>query len=120
MGIVEALTPKDTEELRPGLFIQKTSKGYRQIKPLAWKGELKIKEQLKTLLNFRTLFTIVLICFIAWSYFEDTQACREFQADPCPLLDSYNEYCGMKIMPTLGSQAFNGGEQNPGAIQSYS
>jgi len=40
MGFVETLTPKHTEEVKPGLFIQKYARGYRQIYPAAWEGKI--------------------------------------------------------------------------------
>jgi len=77
MDITKNLTPKDTEEIKPGLFIQKRKNGkYKQIYPLAWEGKLRWKEQLKTIFTFRTFFTIALILFLAWSYIHDTGECR--------------------------------------------
>ena len=63
MDLVKMLTPKDTEEVRPGLFIQKTKKGYRQIHPAAWNGKINWKGQIKSMISFRTIFTIALILF---------------------------------------------------------
>ncbi len=97
MELIKSLTPENTEEIRPGFFLQRliTKNGviHRQVKPLAWNGQWMIKEQLKTVLNMRTAFTIALILFIAWSYFDQTEYCRELQKDPCNLLNNITEYC---------------------------
>ena len=69
------LTPIDTEEIKPNLFIKKTDKGYRQVHPLVWNNKYRWKEQLKTVFTFRTFFTLALIIFIAWSYVHDTKEC---------------------------------------------
>lgn len=81
MSLADSLTPKNTEELKPGLFIQKTKKGYRQIEPMAWKGKLRTKEQLRTIFSLRTLVFIAIISFIAWSYVNDTRQLTEFYSD---------------------------------------
>lgn len=71
MGIVERLMPKDTEELKPGLFIQKTRKGYRQIEPLAWNGKMRWKPQIASVFSIRTFVTIAVVLFLAWAYVND-------------------------------------------------
>lgn len=81
MTLADSLTPKNTEELKPGLFIQKTRKGYRQIEPMAWKGKIRTKEQLRTVFSLRTLVFIAIISFIAWSYVNDTRQLVEFYND---------------------------------------
>lgn len=77
----KAFTPKDTEEIRPGLFVRKEKKGYKQIHPIVWNDEWRTKEQLKTILTLRTFFTIALIIFLAWAYVHDTGALQEFYED---------------------------------------
>ena len=54
----KAFTPKNVEELRPGFFIQKKGDIYREIKPLVWKGEWRLKGQIKWL---NIIFLILLI-----------------------------------------------------------
>lgn len=81
MGLIEFLTPKDTEEVRPGLFVKTTLKGYRVMSPLAWNGKLRVKEQLKTVFSLRTIFTIALVLFIAYSYIHDNSALLDFYKD---------------------------------------
>ena len=81
MSLADRLTPRDTEEVKPGLFIQKRTNGsYRMINPMAWDGKLRTKEQLKTVFSLRTIFTIALIIFIAYNY----------RTDNVKLLDFYN------------------------------
>ena len=93
MGIKKTLTPKDTKEIKPNLFIQKTKYGYRQINPMAWNGKLRVREQLRTVFCLRTIFTIALIIFIVWSYMHDTKECRElmeeFEDDPAAFAIKY-------------------------------
>ena len=93
MSLADSLTPKNTEEIKPGLFIQSYQGGYRQIKPLAWNGEIRWREQIRTIFCFRTIFTIALILFLAWSYYSNTKSCEEFQANPCPYLGDLTDYC---------------------------
>lgn len=101
MDFIKTLTPENTEEIRPGLFVQKHKGKYRVVKPMAWDGELLIKDQLKSVFNLRTLFTILLIIFITWSYVNETGYCRELKVNPCPLLDDITKYCYETSVNTL-------------------
>lgn len=93
MSLKEILTPKDTEELKPGLFIQKqvhkNKVSYNQIRPLVWKGEWKLNNQI----GWRTLINIIIIVFLAWTYFEETSFSRELQENPCDILPNITQYC---------------------------
>ena len=86
MNLTKALTPKDTEEMKPGLFIQRTRKGYKQISPAAWDGKIIWKNFLfgKGFLKSFIFFSILM--FLAWSYFHDVKVYQEFYeeviADP--------------------------------------
>ncbi len=93
MSLVNILTPKDTEEIRPGLFIRKVGDGYRGINPMAWNGKFRWREQMRTIFCFRTIVTMALIIFISWSYYSDTKACSEFQENPCEHLPRLNKFC---------------------------
>lgn len=75
---VKALTPDNTEEVKPGLFVQKMKKGYRQIQPIAWKGEFRTKEQLATVFSLGTFVRLGIIIFIVWAYLNDTAQYRGF------------------------------------------
>ncbi len=92
MEIVKALTPKDTEEVKPGLFIQKRGDSYKQILPFAWNNKILWREQLRTVLTLRTLFTIALIIFIAWAYLNDVGVYKQFyeetMSNPMEFCDS--------------------------------
>jgi hypothetical protein len=78
MGIIESLTPKDTEEVKPGLFIKKTNKGYRQINPAAWNGKIRWKEQLKTIITFRSILSLGIILFLVFGYVNDNKSLMNF------------------------------------------
>lgn len=107
MRLIDFLTPENTEELKPGLFVQKVGDKYRTIKPMAWDGKLLVKEQLKTVFNLRTIFTIILILFIAWSYVTETEYSRQLQNNPCELLQNITEHCAdVNYKRILGDDEF--------------
>ncbi len=86
MTFIDAITPKNTEEVKPGLFIQTIETNpnkfiYRQVKPLAWKGKFRTKEQLATLFSVRTFLTLGIIAFIIWAYFYEVGEYRSFYID---------------------------------------
>ena len=81
MTLADSLTPKDTEEIKPNLFIQRRGNEYKQVYPVAWKGEMRWKEQLKTIFSFRTLMTLVIILFIAWAYTNDVEEYKNFYVE---------------------------------------
>ncbi len=90
MSLRKALSPKDTEEIKPNLFIQKRGKdNYRKVEPLVWNGKWRIKQQF----GWKNLFTIVIVLFLAWSYFNETSYCRELQENPCELIPELITYC---------------------------
>ncbi len=92
MNFKKVFTPKDTEQLKPGLFIQTryrnilNDKGkviarephhYRKIEPVVWDGEYRLKKQF----SWRTLFTLAIIIFIVWSYVNDKEGYKSFFND---------------------------------------
>ena len=81
MNFVKAFTPKNTEEIKPGLFIQKTKRGYRQVHPGAWNGEMNWKNLLLGPRFIKSLMWFAIILFLAWSYFHDIQTYQEFYED---------------------------------------
>lgn len=89
MSFKDSLTPKDTEEIKPGFFIQKKGDTYRQINPIVWKGNWNLKKQF----SWKNLFVIILVLFIAYSYHTNTKACEEFQANPCEHLQNLSSFC---------------------------
>ena len=72
---------EDTEEVRPGFFIQKKGHRYKRVYPLIWNGQWQVKEQLRTVFTLRTFFTIGLILFLAWAYQHDVQSYQDFYED---------------------------------------
>jgi len=82
MSLAESLTPENTEEVKPGLFIQQRRKGYKQIEPLAWNGKFRWREQLKTVFCWRTLFFLIVLGLLFWSYKHDKQTCYEMMENP--------------------------------------
>jgi len=81
MNLTKSLTPKDTEEIKPGLFIQRTNKGYRQIDPAAWNGKINWRNFLLGQNFLRNFIWFAIIIFLAWSYFHDVKAYRDFYTD---------------------------------------
>ncbi len=78
MNLIKSLTPKDTEEIKPGLFIQQTTKGYRQINPAAWDGKINWKNLLLGGNFLKSFIWFAIIMFIAWSYFHDVDVYQSF------------------------------------------
>lgn len=78
MGIIEILTPKDTEEVKPGLFIQKKGNGYRMVSPAAWNGKLNWKNIILGPNWLRNFIWFAIIMFICWSYVHDNAAYENF------------------------------------------
>lgn len=81
MNLIKTLTPVDTEEVKPGLFVQKRKSGWRQIEPLAWDGKMRWKAQIKTVFSFRTFIGIAIIIFIVWAYLHDVQEYKNFHEE---------------------------------------
>ncbi len=77
-SIIRSLTPKDTEEIKPGVFIQETSNGYKQVHPAAWNGKINWKNFLLGANPLRNFVWFLIIIFLAWSYFYDVDAYKEF------------------------------------------
>jgi hypothetical protein len=81
MDIINKLTPKDTEEVKPNLFIKRFGDNkYRLVYPAAWNGKIKWKnlllggdEWLKHLIFFAILMLIV------YGYIHDNKALIEQQ-----------------------------------------
>lgn len=86
MGIKEwfirVLTPSDTEELKPGLFVQKKivrgQDYYRQVYPGAWNGKLNPYEIFLGRNFFKTTFWFLLIMFLAFAYWHDVREYKGF------------------------------------------
>ena len=75
---VKALTPKDTEEIKPGLYIQKKLGRYRQVHPAAWDGKISTKNLLFGGDFVKSFIFFAILMFIIWSYQHDVQAYQDF------------------------------------------
>ncbi len=98
MNWKKVLTPENTEELRPGLFIQSKAKNpsdieYKVINPICWKGKYRWNKQF----SWKNLITIIIIAFLAWSYLTETEYARELAENPCDLLPNITSYCNAKM-----------------------
>lgn len=95
--LVKTLTPVNTEEVRPGLFIQTSStargKSYRQITPCCWDGKIDWKITLFGDKPFKYLFIFLALMLLSYGYYQGTHSCAEFQEDPCKYLDNITDYC---------------------------
>lgn len=69
--IIRTLTPKNTEEVKPGLFIQKVNNGYRMIAPAAWNGQINWRNFILGLNWKSSLVFFLIIMFMVWSYQHD-------------------------------------------------
>ncbi len=79
MSLTDFLTPKDTEEIKPNLFLQKKGKSYRQVNPIAWKGKMRWGPQMRTVFSFHTLFWFLILGTILYGYFEVNGDLLEFR-----------------------------------------
>lgn len=78
---VKNLTPKDTEEVKPGLFIQRKLGKYRQVSPAAWDGKINKMNLFLGSNPLKHLFIFGLIVFLAWSFQDSTAEYRGFYED---------------------------------------
>lgn len=78
---VKALTPKNTEELKPGLFIQTTARGYRNVYPAAWNGKINWYNFFFGGSFFKTFAWFAIILFVVWSYQHDVNQYKSFYED---------------------------------------
>ncbi len=101
MNFIKVFTPKDTEEIKSDLFIQRRGNSYRQVYPGAWDGKIIWKNLLFGGMGLRNLLWFAIIIFVAWSYFHDVQVYQEFYeeviSDPVLFclnvsLESYEQY----------------------------
>jgi len=68
MNFKKILTPNDTEELKPNFYVQKKRGKYKQVLPIVYDNKWLIKKQLRTVFCLRTVVTLAIILFLAWSY----------------------------------------------------
>ena len=94
MNWKKAFTPKNTEEVRPGFFIQAKTKNpdsieYKQVHPIVWNNKWRFNKQF----SWKSIIFIILLLLVVGSYKAETQYCRELQEDPCELLPEIQNYC---------------------------
>jgi len=82
MTLAESLTPNNTEEVKPGLFIQQRGKGYRVVHPVAWDGKINWKRFILGHNFWKNLFIFLLILFICYGYYHDKQLCYDIIENP--------------------------------------
>jgi len=118
MSIIDSLTPKNTEEIKPGLFIQKIPKGYRQIYPAAWNGKMNWKNFLWGSGFLKSFIWFVIILIVVYGYYDSTTNCSDFQADPCKYLPNITNYC-LDIQESNNPifRGEDGRERNPYSLQ---
>lgn len=83
MDFKKAFTPKNVEEVRPGLFVKSFPKNpdtieYRQVHPLVWDGKWRLKNQIK----IRDIFMIALIIALYFGVVKYIRFYEEVNADP--------------------------------------
>jgi len=124
MSLIDSLTPKDTEEIKPDLFIQKRKNGYRQINPVAWNGKFRSKEQLKSIFSFRTIFTVALLLFLYFGFLHDYRTLTDFYeevvSDPvkwCTRLENLNSGIPSENWIINFSEVTNGKEEYANSLQ---
>ena len=99
MSFIDFLTPKNTEEVKPGLFIQKrTSRNgkikYRKITPAAWNGKINWKVFILGDKWVSSLIWFLLIMYLAWSYHHDTSALIGFEKY---VLENTTQFCSNQL-----------------------
>ena len=100
MNWIDNITPKNTEEVRPGLFVQSRPKNpdsisYRVVYPAAWNGKVNWKNFILGHNFFKNLFIFLLILFIAYSYQHDVSMYKEFYEEHVnnPLCNNIIDIC---------------------------
>ena len=110
------VTPKDTEEIKPGLFIQKKGDVYRQVYPACWEGRMNWVNFFWGGKPWKSLFFFGLILFLVWSYLHDVGEYRDFYIE---VQSNQVEYC-TQVFQELGEVGVKNGEQilDPFALSS--
>ena len=107
MNIKKALEPKDVEEVKPGLFVKKEGNGYRQVSPLVWKGEWKLRGQF----NWRNLLMIIIILGLFFTGLKYVEFYQEVNENP-------KEFC--KNITLADYQTYEVTNEYTSSISSYS
>ncbi len=97
--------PKGFIEIKPGLFVVETKSGWKKVNPFYWNGKSRWKEQLATVFTLRTIITLAIIIFVAWSYVHDTAELVEFHNN---VVENTDAYCNA-YYDTLSTSIPSGG-----------
>lgn len=120
--LVKILTPKNTDEVKPKLYVQtynnpdsliarldKTVRGhqkeirypkYRQIYPAAWNNRVNWKITILGAKPIKSFFVFLLILFLAWSYWHDVSTSRNFQVQLITNATARGEFCSLANFDT--------------------
>lgn len=114
MSFTDAITPSNTQEVKPGLFIQKRGNSYRQVHPAAWNGKINWRNLLWGSGFFKGLLWFAILMFIVWSYQNDVGAYKDFY-------DNRDLYCINRLQALTNPDAptYQGGvlvEENTDGI----
>ncbi len=74
MKLSDTFEPDNTEEIKPGLFIQNKKGNYRQVNPIVWKGKWRLTKQF----GWKNLVWIVIVLFLVFAYNADNKQLLEF------------------------------------------
>ncbi len=77
-SFIKAMTPRNTEEVKPGLFIREGQLGYKQVSPPAWDGKIIWKNFFFGHGFMKSTFFFLLLLFLVWSYSHDVEAYQNF------------------------------------------
>ena len=78
MSFTDAITPKDVEEVKPGLFVQRKFGKYRTVHPAAWDGKINWKNFLLGANPIKNLAVFLLILFLVFAYTNDVREYKNF------------------------------------------
>lgn len=90
MGFIDSLTPKNTKEVEPSVFIQRAYGGHRQIYPVAWNGKINWKNFIVGG-SYRHLLWFFILLFIVFAYLNDVREYKKFYEDVHANIFSYCE-----------------------------
>ena len=98
MDLIKFLTPKNTEEVRPGFFIQKKKKGYKRIYPACWNGKIIWRNFILGGNFWKYLGITLFILYLSWAYKTDVKMYQDFYimvkqnlSYICSNMESYQE-----------------------------
>jgi hypothetical protein len=83
MSFISSLEPKNTEEVKPGLFVQSFTKNpssvkYRVVHPAVWNGKVNWKNFILGSSPLKHFLIFLLLMFLVWSYQHDVSSYKDF------------------------------------------